>query len=295
MLIHIGFHKTATSWMQQRWYPRHPQLVVPFDYFEIAERLVYPDPLHYDAAATRAWFDAADLGGRTAVISAERLSGTPHAGGYDRVEIADRIAETFPEARVWMVVREQVGMIASLWRQYVFEGGRLPLHRYVRGIAPELKPGFRFEHLEYAPLVRHYRKRLGDERVLVTTYEDFRRDPQPTLDALCEFLGIDPLPPAGDERALVNRGLSDRSARVMRWVNALSRFERMPEEPVVDLRVRTPAARVLRKLDRAATAWSRPAGVEDRVRDLVGDRYAEANRDLAALTGIDLGALGYDC
>ena len=290
MLIHIGFHKTATSWMQQRWYPRHPQLVVPFDYWDIVEHLVFPDPLAYDADATRAHFT--HDGDRTVVLSAERLSGTPHAGGYDRAEIAARLASTFPDAHVWMVVREQVGMIASLWRQYVFEGGRLPLDRYVRGVVPELKPGFRLEHLDYAPLVRRYRDLFGD-RVLVTMYEDFRADPQPTLDRLCAFLGIEPLAAGGDERSLVNRGLSDRSARVVRTANAFSRPERMPEEPFVDLRVRGPVAKVLRKLDRAGTPWSRPAGVEARVRDLVGDHYVEPNRALADLLGIDLGVLGY--
>jgi hypothetical protein len=295
VLIHIGFHKTATSWLQQRWYPNHPQLAVPFDYWEIAERLVYPDPLHYDVAATRAWFNAGAPADRVTVLSAERLSGTPHAGGYDRVEIAERIAETFPDATVWIVVREQVAMIASLWRQYVFEGGRLSLDRYVRGVAPELKPGFRFEHLDYAPLVAHYRKRLGDDRVLVTTYEDFRRDPQPTLDRVCDLVGVEHLAPRGDERALVNRGLSDRSARVLRAVNAVSRFERMPEEPVADLRLRGPVARVLRKLDRAGTPWSASTGVEARVGELVGDRYDEPNRDLAHLLDVDLAALGYRC
>ena len=293
MLIHIGFHKTATSWMQQRWYPRHPQLAVPVDYWDIVERLVFPDPLHYDADATRAWFDAHAASGRTVVLSAERLSGTPHAGGYDRAEIAARIAATFPDAHVWIVVREQVGMIASLWRQYVFEGGRLPLERYVRGVVPELKPSFRFEHLDYAPLVERYRSLLGADRVLVTTYEDFRSDPQPTLDRLCAFLDIEPLAAGGDERTLVNRGLSDRSARVLRSCNALSRPDRMHEEPFVDLRLRGPVARVLRKIDRAGTPWSRPTGVEARVAELVGDRYVEPNRDLAEMLGTDLGALGY--
>jgi hypothetical protein len=293
VLVHIGFHKTATSWMQQRWYPRHPQLAMPFDYWEIVERLVFPDPLHFDAAATRAWFDERASADRTVVLSAERLSGTPHAGGYDRAELAARVAAVFPDAQVWMVVREQVDMISSLWRQYVFEGGRLPLDRYVRGVVPELKPSFRFEHLDYAPLVRRYRSLLGDDRVLVTTYEEFRRDPQPTLDRLCAFLGIDTLPAGGDERSLVNRGLSDRSARVLRWANAFARPERMHEEPLVDLRLRAPVARALRKLDRAGTPWSRPAGIRDRVADLVGDRYVEANRELGALLGSDLGALGY--
>jgi hypothetical protein len=293
MLIHIGFHKTATTWLQERWFPRHPQLAVPFGYWDIAEHLVYPDPLHYDAAATQAWVKSADVGDRTLVLSAERLSGTPHAGGYDRAEIASRIASTFPDARVWMVVREQVGMIASLYRQYVFEGGRLPLDRYVAGVVPELKPGFRFEHLDYAPLARRYQSLLGEDRVRVTTYEDFRADPQPTLDRLCEHLGVDPQPAASDARAVVNRGLSDRSARVMRTVNAFTRPARMHEEPLVDLRLRNPFARVLRKLDRAGTPWSRPAGVEAKVAELVGDRYVEPNRDLAELLGTDLAALGY--
>jgi hypothetical protein len=50
---------------------------------------------------------------------------------------------------------------------------------------------------------------------------------------------------------------------------------------------------VLRKLDRAGTPWSRPTGVEQRVAALVGDRYVEPNRDLAALLDTDLAVLGY--
>jgi hypothetical protein len=50
---------------------------------------------------------------------------------------------------------------------------------------------------------------------------------------------------------------------------------------------------VLRKLDRADTRWSHATGTETRVRELVGDRYAADNADLAALLGIDLAALGW--
>ena len=124
-------------------------------------------------------------------------------------------------------------------------------------------------------------------------HEDFRTDPQPTLDRLSALLGIEPLPAGSSGGDRVNRGLSDRSAAILRRVNAFSRFERMPEEPIVDLRLRRPAARVLRKLDRSSGGWRRPRGVEREVAALVGDRFAASNRDLAALLGVDLAALGY--
>ena len=43
----------------------------------------------------------------TPVLSAERLSGNPHSGGYDSLQTAERLHRLFPQAKVLVVVREQ--------------------------------------------------------------------------------------------------------------------------------------------------------------------------------------------
>lgn len=62
----------------------------------------------------------------TPVLSAERLSGNPHSGGYDSLQTAKRLHRLFPQAKVLVVVREQTEEILSCYNQYVRAGGVLP-------------------------------------------------------------------------------------------------------------------------------------------------------------------------
>ena len=69
--------------------------------------------------------------GLSPVVSFERFSGNPFSGGYDSKEIADRLVQVFPDARVLVVVREQRSMIVSTYKQYVREGGALPPSKFM--------------------------------------------------------------------------------------------------------------------------------------------------------------------
>jgi hypothetical protein len=103
-LIHIGCHKTASSWLPEHLFSgRHASFRPVAARYEGRKHLVEPESLEDSArtvgTALQPQIEAIARAGCIAVISDERLSGNPHSGGYDSREIADRLRSTSPIAR----------------------------------------------------------------------------------------------------------------------------------------------------------------------------------------------------
>jgi hypothetical protein len=229
-----------------------------------------------------------------AVISDERLSGSPHAGGHDSAALAERLGASFPQARVLLVVREQRRAILSMYHQYVRDGGGASLGRYLAPRNPYEIPGFRWEHYEYHHLVDLYRRLFGD-RLLVLAYEELARDPLAFAERICRHAGVEPpeVAPEGVRYA----ALSPATLVLKRPFNRL--FVRNTLSPAAPFYVKNHEHR-FERVERLVPAFlSRHlrrrwrAEVEERVAVHAGERYAASNRATAALTGIDLAALGY--
>ena len=86
VLLHVGYHKTGSSWLQRRVF------AAPESGFEwlgrpwqARQQIVAPHPLAFDPAAARAHYqpeiESAQAKGRIVVFSDERFSGNPHSGG----------------------------------------------------------------------------------------------------------------------------------------------------------------------------------------------------------------------
>src|SRR5580765_3007094 len=178
--VHIGYHKTATTWLQHDVFPRHPALR-PY----VAGR-VWNDPFlrcivaeadgEFDAERAQVAYETGllRLGSLEAadvvVVSAERLSGHAASGGYDTFRIAERLHATLPTARVLIVVRSQIDMIESEYRQLVGEGypGRISSLWSSDGWKT---PQFDLGQYEYDTLVREYQQQFGAANVAVFSYE----------------------------------------------------------------------------------------------------------------------------
>ena len=123
-LVHIGFHKTGSTWLQHelftpdsdRFFPLAPDRSVDQRKY-LGKRFVRDDERYLlssfdmNTAAIRQAVEAVlgknDPGDRVPFLSYERLSGNPHAGSFDARVIAERIRAAFPDARIFIVVREQ--------------------------------------------------------------------------------------------------------------------------------------------------------------------------------------------
>jgi len=184
-LVHIGYHKSATTWFQRVYYPAVAN-VAYLDRKRVIRAFLEVNALHWSPDHAREALDAAE-GGRI-VVCEEGLSGYLHNGGLMGClskEVAHRLHSTLPGADLVVFIRRQPDVIGSGYAQYIRGGGtRSPgryLHpkRYLHG-AERLDykiPRFSFEHFEYLPLLRHYADLFGRDRVHVFLFEAFREDP----------------------------------------------------------------------------------------------------------------------
>ncbi|MFN3287225.1 MAG: hypothetical protein ACK40H_02150 [Sphingomonadaceae bacterium] len=149
LLLHIGLHKTGTSWFQEVVIPDAGNRLAPVgEPLEPRRDIVRPHPYHFDAVALRAKYDPlmeqVEARGCVPVISDERLSGNPLSGGFDTRLLVDRLADLFPQARVLLVLREQRAMLKSIYDQYVRTGGGCAIERFLdpgsRGVTPWFAP-----------------------------------------------------------------------------------------------------------------------------------------------------------
>ena len=264
-------------------------------------QIVMPNTLDFSADRCRGQLEAklsADTRDRVPVISAERLCGSPYSGGYDSKELADRLRAVFPEARVLIVIREQVSMVVSTYKAYVDKGGTCSLRDFfsppsrARGRIPWFDP----THFAYDRLIAHYQSLFGPSKVLVLTFEQLRADPYAFSEAICSFAGASWSRTEFPERQ-VNPGIDASIVGLRRRLNPF--LVRDPLNGYSPSRI--PG---LDEVVRAAqSAWSKlmPKRLEDRsrtrlsslARALIGETYLESNSRTIALTGLTLSQFGY--
>jgi hypothetical protein len=310
-LLHIGYHKTGTNWLQEeffgdprtgyRWLGKQP-LTHP------VHTLVRARPLDFDAGAVRSEFQPmiaeAERAGLVSVVSFPRLSGHPYSGGYDSKLIADRLAEVFPEARILIVIREQRSMIVSVYKQYVNAGGESKLSSFLQPVKQRewRVPGFDYGHFEYDRLIGHYRSLYGADKVLVLPYEQFVRDARGFVEAIGRFAGREVRAEVLDSLPFGVRSNSAQSALAIAAARPLNRFRRRSDlnpEPLFESRLLSSAGRRIRRADLLGAPLTRPVAArsEQRLREAVtaavGERYVASNEETVRMTGLDLGAYGW--
>lgn len=314
-LIHIGLHKTGTSWLQVHlfanpampFWTAAPETVGKrksrakfgsYFFYRSADGNMLLDG-DFDAAAARHGLGAERVPpARCLVVSNERLSGHPMSNGIDRSWICDRLHAALPDGKVLIVVREQRAMILSNYMQYLKYGGPRSIEGYLAPENDARAPGLDPRYWEYDRLVALYRARFGAANVLVLPYEMLRKAPQDFVARICRFAGVEPpaeaLPSSSRENASQNyltctglRLLSPliRSSRGNGFAPAL--FGRRVGQ-AVHLGLQTYLGLLV------------PRALNEHVKkrllarlDGVAERYRASNQRLQDLTGLDLGAFGY--
>ncbi|MFB4205562.1 hypothetical protein KBTX_03492 [wastewater metagenome] len=302
-IVHAGYHKTASTWFQRRFYPAvTSHRYIPRD--EVLDALVLPHAFAFSPERAQA---ALGLDGAGPVaLCEEEISGSFETAGHQGAmskEIAERLSRVLPRARIVLFIRHQVDMIASAYAQYVKRGGTLNAEQFLFPASyrkgqwrrPYKKPLFDFAHFSYLGLIRHYRALFGSDRVHVFTYEAFRTDPPEFLADYAEQLGL-----AVDLQALdagaANSAYRHRTLRLARALNHLT------YRSVNDKRYVLPTGRyrylneLLRRFDRSPLAGRTLTPREllgDGIVDYIEDYYAADNRALAAETGLALAGWGY--
>lgn len=192
LLIHPGFHKTGTTYLQQSVFSDESIFNKMGDQTFIANAIEREHPFFFDADEARRTFEANFPVSKSKinVISSETLCGNPFFGSRDAAENAERISKVYPEAKIIFTIREQVACAKSLYKQYIKMGGGAGPERFFK---PKNYPQFYGFHpltLDFGLLIARYAA-LFDGGVLVLPQELLQHDPQAFYSHLGEFLGRD--------------------------------------------------------------------------------------------------------
>jgi hypothetical protein len=312
-LLHVGLHKTGTTWLQRHLFadPTHgffapaqgeardtqrSKAAASVLIADGAGNLISENG--FDADAARA--ELARIGvpqGLRAVVSSERLGGHPFSNGFDRTILCRRLRAVFGAARILIVIRAQESMLLSNYMQYLKFGGWHGIDRYLQPRCDGRQPALSLDFWRYDRLIGLYRSEFGAERVLALPYELLAREPQEFARRICSFAGVAvpaDLPFARTENPRRSHFVAHHLRCLTAWHTPSSANGYFP----------SPFGRRLRKADRVARralASLVPAplearcrlALEARVRAVVGDYFRESNRQTQALVGFDLERLGY--
>lgn len=306
IIVHIGYHKTGTTWFQNNFYPQlHGSRYVPRNW--VANALISPRALEFDPAVAREIIFSHFLKNESdqLILCEENLSGNPLFGGYHGCftkVLADRICETFPEARIVVFIRNQINIISSAYSQYIKIGGTYPIDkylfidRYIANALPQRIPQFSFDHFYYDQLIDYYRKLFGKEKVFVFVFEEFFKELNGAMVNFCNLLNLH-ADLEDIELNANNVSLSLRSMSIMRFVNRFSDGGTTQKNYLINI----PGVKVLadRLIDAAERRkWLGRRGVAE---DLLGketlqfihDHFYASNRRLEISLGMNLVPLGY--
>jgi hypothetical protein len=306
VLLHLGLHRTGSTWLQQRVFDGRdgrPTPMVP-DRAESARRIVLAREEDFDADELRRWLaervESVRRAGGLPVLSNERFSGNPHSGWFDAQRTFDRLAEVLPEAKVLLVLREQRDLVRSLWLQYVRIGGPASLRDYLRAPDPgdHRAPCFDPSFLRFDRLVESLDRRFGREQVLAIPYDRLRQDPRDFLARIGAFLGTEiPPPEHAEAKVYASPGfvVASLQRRVNLWCvrSTLHRAPPLPSPRLARLSgvLASVAGRLASPLLESSRRRAAAALVEARLAEVPGLR--ESNARLAERIGEDLRGFGW--
>lgn len=304
-IVHIGFHKTATSWFQTSVYPKVTSHRL-IDRDLVRGTFMDCDAFDFDpvGARDRLELDATLL---PPLICEEELSGILHIGAastYIAKEVAHRLHATMPDARIIIVVRSQLDAAASWYMQYLKEGGTASARRY---FFPDeyIYPGrlmlfktarFDFSQLDYSGLIKAYDELFGRDKVHVFAFEDLSRDGLRVVAEMQQRIGFT-LRLEEVSTARVNTSYQRGLIPIARALNLFSGRSVANKRTILHLpywyRTRKFILERLNAIPIFGRAPTAPELIDHTTVTWIRHRFAASNRWLAERMNRDLAELGY--
>lgn len=299
LLLHIGYHKTATTWMQRQLFvPEHGYFKVA-GHDEVAGYITEPHGYFFDPEPLIAQVETAMAGipeGGAAVISSELLCGNPIFGGRESDVFAERLFKIFPGAKILISIRAQLSVLPSIYMQYVSRGGTMTPRQFFDEESSPGYPHFSAKTFEYDRLVSHYQRLFGSERVFILPQEALKSDMYNALGALADFSGnrlFSGLIEGADRVRMAS--YPEYSAAILRRINHFQASVLNPN-PVVAIG-ETPGGLYrglgyILKQPAIRSAFGNHRPISRYVRKNFSGRFSESNARLSSLTGntLDLSA-----
>jgi hypothetical protein len=297
VLIHPGFHKTGTTFMQEEIFTDKRLFHPLWEHDDVDRFAIRPHDLDFDPAEARddiAMRRRSTPPGRIEIVSSETLSGNLFFGLRENAALAHRVKAIFENGKILITVRKQSSIIKSTYMMYLDMGGTLGPAEFFDQSPAYTHFSFDGKIFEFHKIVELYAQLFGAENVLVLPQETLDRDGDGFVATLCAFCGLEAGAPETAVRQKPRRGVGAPPAAIplLRFANRL----RGGQVNVTELP--PPTAFAGKMLARLASRRLWPSGTTADLESAIKTRYAgafaESNRRLQAFSPVDLRELGYE-
>jgi len=233
--IHIGFHRTGTTFLQEKIFPFlvTTNYIPQYEIIDILTDITTTDPYLWDKLnyqnkiyAALSKFLQKD---KKNILSAECLVGFPFTKGINRTIIINRLKSLFPSAKLIVGFREQCSMLTSVYSLYIREGGTLKFSSLINKynnrsfgylIYDNLIETIDLDYYKYSLFFMQIKELFSEENIYFFLMEEFIERPGKSIQKLCQFIEAD-----WNEQSIerLNKGYSPGSMNSIRTVNKLTR------------------------------------------------------------------------
>jgi len=297
--IHIGYHKTGTSYLQKVIFPKlnNINFINADDNKEFFLKLFFQDPLNFNLNNTLADFKKKINQKKTTLISAEGLSGGPGYKHINNKNIADKLYALFPRAKIIVVIRNQLDLILSFYKLHIEGGGIMSFKKYIGYNNGEFITSYKIydsrvnlDMFKFKNLVDYYSKKFGKENLLILFYEEFYQDKYTYLRKIFDFMNLN-TPPEKFGKGLdrvVNKSFCRNQVFIARIWNQFipSQHNRNPIIPRIPIPFlgRVCAININKKILKSKLSFrllgNRDIKISDEIKHQIKSYYNESNREL---------------
>lgn len=292
IIIHIGYHKTATTWFQKILYPNISNYHYISDRKELHKVIFEPDVFEFDEKNARSFYNQKYSG--NIILCEEMLVGGLRGNGYETLIVANRLKHAFPEnAYIVIFLRNQLDRLASTYLYYLkANGGTYSPKKFLikRHNFPGRKGDVNYRHLEYHRLIELYKDRFGEDKVKVFLYEEFAQHQKQFINRYCTEMGLE-LDDSKLNFKKMNEGLRERVIPIARF---LGNFYYRPIIHKTVLLKLPYAEGISRRIINTLNKWpimgERPTAYDlfgEKLHNELSDFYRESNRILIEKYGLD--------
>ena len=302
-LIHIGFPKALSSWMQKSLFKPEQGFINVLDSLHTTIGLIDPTPFCFDESVCIGYIEDA-LKKNTykkslvPVCSAEALIGNPYCGGFNAKQNADRIKQLFPDARILFIVREQRQLMRSLYKTMMVWGMPHTIKRLLNPRDTSLAPQFNLDFLRFNLATAYYQQLFGNDNVLVLPYELFIEDPDFFTRAILQHANCPPT--EAFKRLPWKKKINTNQPLINLYLQRL--FNLLLSSPFNYAGIlESTENRVYKRIKRSKHNLFPPYtdnwlenDFSKKVNSVFDGQFVESNNHLQKITGLDLAKYGYD-
>ena len=311
LVLHIGYHKTGTTFLQNNIFSKHKDIFYlgqPFRNSNIANAIrefKFQHDLNFDSNVIRDkiykeiknYSDVLLNTKRLIMISLESLHSGEEWFGRNIVTMSYRLKDTFPDAKIILGIRSQAKYIVSNYKEYIIHGGKMCFDTFL--FDSFLCNRCLFPKLCYDKVINHYKK-LFHDNLYIYIHDKLLLDKKTEIQKLFNFLEIEEN--IEFDYSNVYKSLTKNSAELIRFINKFSTKDFIEQYYDVGVNDRFSALekfrrrliRIIRKLGLInVRIFESNSYLTNKHIEYIRNNFSESNKNLSDLLNNDIRKLGF--